>query len=149
MSVINLSTLFYKLLEAKLMTGLCIQAVCRWHKTLSVNGLKWYIIRTFWPWLGNTNNKCRFLLLLIQGTKSTWLFSSNKNKSILVYVLLKRAHVTGCSGLVHWDDPEGWGGEGVGRGFRMGNTCTPMVDSSQCMAKPIQSCKVKQINKYF
>ena len=36
------------------------------------------------------------------------------------------------------DDPEGWDGEGGGRdrmgrevggGFRMGNTCTPMVDS--------------------
>ena len=25
-------------------------------------------------------------------------------------------HETGCSGLVHWDDPEGWGGEGGGRG---------------------------------
>ena len=22
---------------------------------------------------------------------------------------------TGCSGLVHWDDPEGWNGEGGGR----------------------------------
>ena len=22
-------------------------------------------------------------------------------------------HETGCSGLVHWDDPEGWDGEGV------------------------------------
>ena len=30
-------------------------------------------------------------------------------------------HDTGCLGLVHWDDPEGWYGEG--RGFRMGNTC--------------------------
>ena len=28
-------------------------------------------------------------------------------------------HETGCSGQVHWDDPEE-------RGFRMGNTCTPM-----------------------
>ena len=25
-------------------------------------------------------------------------------------------HDTGCSGLGHWDDPEGWDGEGVGRG---------------------------------
>ena len=25
-------------------------------------------------------------------------------------------HETGCSGLVHWDDPDGWGGEGGGRG---------------------------------
>ena len=44
-------------------------------------------------------------------------------------------HDTGCLGLVHWDDPEGWDGEGGGRGFRMGNTCTPMADSCQYMAK--------------
>ena len=24
-------------------------------------------------------------------------------------------HDTGCLGLVHWDDPEGWYGEGGGR----------------------------------
>ena len=36
---------------------------------------------------------------------------------------------TGCLGLVHWDDPEGWYGEGGGRGFRMGNTCTPVADA--------------------
>ena len=24
-------------------------------------------------------------------------------------------HDTGCSGLVHWDDPEAWDGEGGGR----------------------------------
>ena len=24
-------------------------------------------------------------------------------------------HESGCSGLVHWDDPEGWDGEGGGR----------------------------------
>ena len=53
-------------------------------------------------------------------------------------------HDTGCSGLVHWDDPEGWDGEEVVGWFRMGNTCTPMVDSCQCMAKPIQYCKVKK-----
>ena len=49
---------------------------------------------------------------------------------------------TGCLGLVHWDDPEGWYGEEVGGGFRMGNTCTPVADSCWCMAKPIQYCKV-------
>ena len=35
---------------------------------------------------------------------------------------------TRCLGLVHWDDPEGWYGEGGGRGFRMGNTCTSVAD---------------------
>ena len=37
-------------------------------------------------------------------------------------------HDTGCLGLVHWDDPEGWYRE-KGGGFRMGNTCIPVVDS--------------------
>ena len=27
---------------------------------------------------------------------------------------------TGCSGLVHWDDPERWDGEGSGRGVQDG-----------------------------
>ena len=27
-------------------------------------------------------------------------------------------HDTGCSGLVHWDDPEGWYGEGGGKGVQ-------------------------------
>ena len=42
-------------------------------------------------------------------------------------------HETGCSGLVHWDDPEGWDGEGGGRQIGMGNTCTSMADSCECM----------------
>ena len=29
-------------------------------------------------------------------------------------------HGTGCSGLVHWDDPEGWDGEGGGRRIQDG-----------------------------
>ena len=31
-----------------------------------------------------------------------------------------RRDETGCSGLVHWDDPEGWGGVGGGRGVQDG-----------------------------
>ena len=29
-------------------------------------------------------------------------------------------HDTGCSGLMHWDDPEGWYGVGGGRGIQDG-----------------------------
>ena len=36
-------------------------------------------------------------------------------------------HDTGYLGLVHWNDPEGWYGEGGG--FKMGNTCIPVADS--------------------
>ena len=38
-------------------------------------------------------------------------------------------HDTGCLGLVHWDDPEGWYGREAGGGFRMGNTCIPVADT--------------------
>ena len=42
----------------------------------------------------------------------------------------------GHSKLVLWDNLEGWGGEGAGRGVQdEGDTCTPMVDSCQCMTK--------------
>ena len=44
-------------------------------------------------------------------------------------------HETGHTKMVHWDNPEGWDGEEVGGGFRMGHSCTPMADSGQCMAK--------------
>ena len=45
-----------------------------------------------------------------------------------------------CTGMTQRD---GMGRE-VGGGFRMENTCTPVADSCQCMAKPIQYCKVKK-----
>ena len=48
-----------------------------------------------------------------------------------------------CTGMTQGD---GMGRE-VGEGFRMGNTCTPVTDSCQCMAKPIQYCKVNKQGK--
>ena len=39
---------------------------------------------------------------------------------------------TGHSGLVHWDDPEGWDGEEGGRGVQDGGH---MADTCQCLAK--------------
>ena len=45
---------------------------------------------------------------------------------------------TGCLGLVHWDDPEGWYGEGAGRGvqdWELMYTCGRFM--------LIQYCKVK------
>ena len=52
-------------------------------------------------------------------------------------------HETGCSGLVHWDDPEGWDGEGGGRGVQDGEH---MYAHGWFMSmhgqKPLQYCKV-------
>ena len=44
-------------------------------------------------------------------------------------------HERGCSGTVYWGDPEGSDGEGGRREGQDGDTCTPMPDSCQCMAK--------------
>ena len=41
-----------------------------------------------------------------------------------------------CTGMIQRDDM-GWE---VGGGLRIGNSCTPVADSCQCMAKPIQYC---------
>ena len=43
-----------------------------------------------------------------------------------------------CTGMTQRDEM----GRELGGGFRMGNMCTPVMDSCQCMAKPIQYCKV-------
>ena len=48
-----------------------------------------------------------------------------------------------CLGLVHGDDPEGCCGEGGGRGVHVWDRMYTVVDSCQCMAKPIQYYKVK------
>ena len=44
-------------------------------------------------------------------------------------------HEAGHSKLVLWDKPEGWGGEGGGRGIQDEGTPVPATDSCQCMAK--------------
>ena len=52
------------------------------------------------------------------------IWESGIETCILSYVKqitsLGSMHETGCSGLVHWDNPEQWDGEGGGRGFQNG-----------------------------
>ena len=55
---------------------------------------------------------------------------------------------TGSLGLVHWDDPEGWYGEGGGRGIQDGEH---VYIHGRCMlmyGKPIQYCKEKKNVSY-
>ena len=50
---------------------------------------------------------------------------------------------TECSGLVHWDDPEGWDGEGGGRGGSgRGTHVHPGLIDISVWQKPLQYCKV-------
>ena len=82
--------------------------------------------------------KNRFLDSVGEG-KSGMIWENRIETCILPYVKQIPSpgsmQETGCSGQVHWDDSERWDREGGGRGFRMGDTCTPMANSCQCMAK--------------
>ena len=51
-------------------------------------------------------------------------------------------HDTGCLGLVHWDDPEGWDGEGGGKGVQDGQHVYTLGGFMLMYAIPIQYCKV-------
>ena len=54
-------------------------------------------------------------------------------------------HDTARLGLVHWDDPEGWDGEGGGRrGSGWGTRVHPWRVHVDVWQKPIQYCKVKK-----
>ena len=44
-------------------------------------------------------------------------------------------HETGCSGLVHWDHPEGWDGQGGGRGVQDGEHMNTRVGFMSNMEK--------------
>ena len=51
-------------------------------------------------------------------------------------------HETGCSGLVHWDDPGGWDGEG---GSGWGTYVRPWLIHVNIWQKALQYCKVISI----
>ena len=44
--------------------------------------------------------------------------------------------------LVHWEDPEGWDGEGGGRGLGQGTHVNPWLIHVNVWQKPLQYCKV-------
>ena len=54
-------------------------------------------------------------------------------------------HDSGCSKLVHWDDPEGWDGEGGRRGVQDGEHMYTCGGFMSMYAKPIQYFKVNKV----
>ena len=60
-------------------------------------------------------------------------------------------HDTGCLGLVHWDDPEGWYGEGGGRRVRDGEYMYTHGRFMSMYGKATTICKVisLQLKKNF
>ena len=64
------------------------------------------------------------LLDSVEEVKGGMIWENSIETCILSYVKQIASpgsmHETGCSQLVHWDDPEGWDGEGSGRGVQDG-----------------------------
>ena len=57
------------------------------------------------------------------GEGEGWIIWENGIKTYIISYVKRIAspgsmHDTGCLGLVHWDDPEGWNGEESGRGVQ-------------------------------
>ena len=76
----------------------------------------------------DTDIKDRFLDSVGEG-KGGMIWEDGTETGILSYVKWiispGSMHETGCSGLVHWDDPEGWDGVGGWRGVQDGeHMCT-------------------------
>ena len=73
-----------------------------------------------------------------------------RENSIKIGILSRVKQIT-SPGWMHETSAQGWCtgkthrvgmGREAGGGIWMGNTCKSMTDSCQCMAKPLQHCKV-------
>ena len=102
--------------------------------------------KTIWScwYLYNSSNQFEILIeynyIKYNFFHSTYLSKSTfLSQFMFLFSCIKYLSYKNNTGMNQWDEM-GWV---VGGGFRMGNTCTPMADSSQCMEKPIQYCKVK------
>src|SRR5574340_105295 len=55
-------------------------------------------------------------------------------------------HDVGCLGLVHWDDPEGWYGEGGGKRVQEDRKSTRLNSSHQKISYAVFCLKKKKIH---
>ena len=87
---------------------------------------------------------------LVGESKGGMIWENSIETCILSYVTQITSpgsmHETGCSGMVHWDDPEGWDGKGGGSGVQdeehMYTHGWFMSKWFIHMTKPLQYCKV-------
>ena len=58
-------------------------------------------------------------------------------------------HDAGCSGLVHWDGPEGWDGEGKGDPLQYSCLENPMDRGAQCPWGRKESDTTERLHFHF
>ena len=67
---------------------------------------------------------CRTVFWTLREGEGGMIWENATETCIISYMELTASpgsmHDTGCLGLVHWEDPEGWYGEGGGRGVQDG-----------------------------
>ena len=107
-----------------------------------INAYIWNLERWhWWPYMQDSKRpKCKEQTLdYVTEGEDGMIWEKSIEMCILPYVkqMTSRSlmHEAGHSKLVLWDNPEGRGGEGGGGGSGWGDTCIPMADSCQCMAK--------------
>ena len=103
-------------------------------------------LQNFEHYFASICNECNWAvvehsLALLTGVQPWWIQGIQRGDSVGEQDTIKlnimyetsaspgSMHDTGCLGLVHWDNPEGWNGEGGGRRVQDGNTCIPVADS--------------------
>ena len=86
----------------------------------------------------DTEVKNRVLDYVVEGEGGI-IWENSIETCILPYVKKMTSgnlmHEAGQSKPVLWDNPVGWCGREVVGGSGWGNTCVPVADSCQCMAK--------------
>ena len=124
-----------------------------YHSALNFFTQRSWTNRVYWEWLTGvlkiimaTDVKNRLLDSVGDG-EGGMIWENSTETCILPHVKQIASpgsmHETGCSGLVHWDDPEGWGGEGGGRGGSgWGTHVHPWLIHVDVWQKPPQYCKV-------
>ena len=115
-----------------------------------INAYIWNLERWYrWPYMQDTRRdtdvKNRLLDSVGEG-EGGMIWENSIETRILPYVKQMTSpsltHETGCSGLVHWDDPE-WGmGREVGGGSGWGTHVHPWLIHVNVWQKPLQYYKV-------
>ena len=113
-----------------------------------INVYLWNLERWWqWPYMRDskrdTNVKNSLLDSVGEG-EGGMIWENSIETCILSYMKLIASwgsmHETGCSRLVHWDDPEVWDGEGGGRGSGWGTHVHPWLIHVNVWQKPPQYC---------